>query len=856
MIFFASASANQNDLVEKEIIRSGGRDIRVTRSGIEFEGSLAVGYNFALHTHLATRLLMLLAREDGVESTDDLYERSLAMPWEDWVSPEKTFAVTETISDCRWIVNSHFAALRLKDAIVERCRENFDGERPNVDRETPDVCFHLHVRGDLVSWFVDFAGRAIFRRGYRAEYKDVAMGEYLAATVLMRSPWYKDYSEGRRTVLLDPFCGSGTILIEAALMATHTPPGLVNTGRFAFFNLPIHDEEVWQDVFDKAEAEITDTNMKFTGWDIDPEAVEMARRNAEKAGMSHLIEFDVKDFGSVTEEDALRLTDGIEPSAGADGGAAKPHGEGLEDGERGEKAPLGDGIATLSGEPGKTRAPGSDASAKPSGKDLEDGERGEKTPLGDGIATLSDEPGKTLAPGSDASAKTGTDSSSGVRAHIVTDPPYGVRLEFSRGDITDLYRTIGRTATKAFPGWTLSILSAEKELLGYVDMKPNRTNFLMNGGLECQLAHYYIFSRAERAAMEERAKKRREERLSAPLSNGTQMVLNRLRKNISSLGSEMERQGVSCYRLYDADMPEYSAAIDIYEGSWIVLSEYAAPSSIRPEDAARRFDELVLATEIATGIPLENIFIKKRERMRGKSQYEKHREPSESHFYVIRENGHKFRVNFQDYLDTGIFLDHRPIRRFIEENSRDKRFLNLFCYTSSATVHAAAGGALSTVSVDASATYLDWSMKNMAMNGFSGMNHFYYRSDSIEYLRENHDRFDLIFCDPPTFSNSKNRGTFDIQRDHGYLIRSCMRHLDRGGTLVFSTNYTRFRLFAELYEEFDVADITPETIGADFSRNPKIHQCYLIRHKQAVKAKRVYEKADGRKIVARRRTAY
>ena len=764
MIFFASASANQNDIVEKEVLRSGGRNIRVSRSGVEFEGDLAIGYNFAIHTHSATRLLSLIHRTDGVGSTDELYNKSLEIAWEEWITPEKTFAITETISDCHWITNSHFAALRFKDALVERIRTKFDGERPNVDRDNPDIVFHIHVSRDLVSWFVDFAGRNISKRGYRTEQTNAVMGEYLGATVLYRSPWYRELQEGKSPVLFDPFCGSGTICIEAALMATHTPPGLIHTERFAFFNLPIHDEEVWQDVFEKAENEITGTNCKFYAYDADPAAIEIAKRNAERAGFGNMIEFKVKDFKSLTEEETSAMLN-----------------------------------AASSDNP-------------PS-------------------ATLSN--GKTAQGGADESAP------AEPHGYIVTDPPYGVRLDLSDRDLRDIYTSIGSKASTVFAGWNISILCADKTLLSYIDMKPNKTNVIINGGLECQIAHYYIFSKAERDEMRNRAKQKREERLSQPLTPGAEMALNRLKKNLSTIGKEMDRQGVSCYRLYDADMPEYSAAIDFYEGRWIVLSEYAAPKSIPEEDAERRLNELILATERATGVDLENIYVKKRERQKGAAQYNKYREPSSSHFYVIKENGHIFSANFQDYLDTGIFLDHRPIRRYIEEHSRDKRFLNLFSYTSTATVYAAAGGALSTVSVDASSTYLDWAMKNMAMNGFTTMNHFYYRNDSIAYLRENRDMFDLIFCDPPTFSNNKSRGTFDIQRDHGYLIRSCMKHLDRNGVLIFSTNYTRFKLFGELYDEFEIEDITEATIGDDFKRNSKIHKCYLIRHKKVLAKKAV-----------------
>ena len=729
MTFFASASANQNDLVEKEVRDAGGQDIVTSSGGVEFSADLETAYRFCMWTRSATRLLVLVHRYEGLQSTDDLYDHSMSLPWENWVNPDKTFAITETVSDCRWIRNSHFASLRLKDAIVERIRAKFNGIRPDVDRDNPDIVFHLHVNRNIVKWYVDFAGRDLSHRGYRTAQTQAVMGEFMAASLLYRSDWYKrlrshfEDSSVEAPVLLDPFCGSGTICIEAALMATNTAPGLLKTESFAFLRLPIHNDELWQKTIDQALSMKRENKCKLIGWDIDKRAIEISKANAQAAGVADLIEFEVRDFTRTTDEDV--------PAE---------------------------------------------------------------------------------------------------RGCIVTDPPYGVRLDSGSAAIRRLYSAMGEIIYNKFCGWDICILCGNSELLSFIDMKPNRTNTLINGGIECQAAHYYVFSKEERQAMTERALARKAERLAAPLTPGAQMAANRLKKNLSSIGKQMAKEGVSCYRLYDADMPEYSAAIDIYEGKWISLQEYAAPSSIDPEDASRRLEELVLATEKVTGIDLDDIHVKRREIQRGANQYG--RRGSSSHFNIVNENGHKFIVNFTDYLDTGLFLDHRPVRKLIETMSKDKRFLNLFCYTASATVYAAAGGALSTVSVDTSANYLDWANKNMQINGFNTLNHFFYRDDCISFLRENSDVFDLIFCDPPTFSNSKSRaGSFDVQRDHGFLIRSCMRHLASDGVLIFSTNYTRFKMFGELYDEFIVEDITDSTIGADFARNSKIHRCYMIRHR-------------------------
>ena len=736
MIFFASASANQNDLVEKEVLKAGGTDIRTSSGGVEFSADLETAYRFAMWTRCATRLLVLVYRTESLQSTDDLYERSLSLPWENWMNPQMSFAITETVTDCRWIRNSHFAALRLKDAVVERMRQHFDGVRPDVDRENPDIVFHLHVNRNTASWYVDFAGRDLPHRYYRTAQTEAVMSEYLAACILLRTQWAKEAD----TLLLDPFCGSGTICIEAALIATNTAPGLINPGRFAFFRLPIHRDEVWQKILDEAEEAQHEAKCRIVGFDIDRKAVEISKKNARNAGFTDLIEFSVLDFTQITDEQ---------------------------------------------------------------------------------IALLG----------------TGT---------IVTDPPYGIRL--SEYAIGKLWSSFGEIIYNRFGGWNVSVISPNPALLGCIGMKPDRTNILMNGGLECQLAHYYVFSDEERRAMLEKARAKREERLSAPLSPGAQMAANRLTKNMASIGKEMAKEGVTCYRLYDADMPEYSAAIDIYEGRWISLQEYAAPASIDPADASRRLEELVTATERVTGVDLENIFVKRREIQKGAKQYGRNSKPSDSHFFVVKENGHRFIVNFRDYLDTGIFLDHRPVRKMIEQMSGGKRFLNLFCYTATATVHAASGGALSTVSVDASSTYLDWAARNMKLNGFDTMNHFYYREDCITWLRNNKDVFDLIFCDPPTWSNSKSRSNFDVQRDHGYLIRSCMKHLSSKGSLIFSTNFTRFKLYAELHEEFEVEDITAQTIGADFARNSRIHTCYLIRHR-TMAPKKVQSSHLVRKVV-------
>jgi 23S rRNA (guanine2445-N2)-methyltransferase / 23S rRNA (guanine2069-N7)-methyltransferase len=222
-----------------------------------------------------------------------------------------------------------------------------------------------------------------------------------------------------------------------------------------------------------------------------------------------------------------------------------------------------------------------------------------------------------------------------------------------------------------------------------------------------------------------------------------------------------------------------------------------------------------------------------RKPQKGDEQYEKRDAQAQRH--AVQEGGLKFWVNFRDYLDTGLFLDHRIVRGLLRGWAKGSDFLNLFCYTGSATVYAAAGGARSTTGVDLSNTYLDWAHENLVLNGFGGAEHELYRADCLQWLEEQEAagaRFDLIFVDPPTFSNSKRmEGVLDVQRDHVGMIRRSLKLLRQSGRLVFSTNYTRFKLDADALADLDIDDISAQTIPKDFERHTRIHRCYVIRYK-------------------------
>ena len=728
MIFFATSAANQGDLIAEEARKAGAERVRITPSGVDFEGSLETGYRFCFETRISSRLLMGLFVDDDIISDKELEEATAMLPWEEYIDPTKTLKVTCTTQNCRYITNSHYGALKVKDGIVERIREKFNGERPYIEIHEPDLTVHVHIEDTTVKWYVDFSGENLSMRGYRGEQTEALLKEHLAAALIGRSEWRKSVNDGNPLPFYDPFCGSGTIAVEAALMATDTAPGLLRKKPYPFESLPNFDKEAFDRVVEEAEERrrkaIDERDISIFASDISRTAVEISKAAALKAGVYDFISFSVQDFTKL------------------------------------EKPPVSKGC-------------------------------------------------------------------------IVTDPPYGERMTVR--DIDLLYENTGKVLQNVFKGWDATILTGNSELLSNIDMKPDRTNTLFNGGIMCQAAHYHIFTDEEREAMMQKALEKKKQRQAEPLTPGAEMAYNRLMKNLKEITPLMKEQGVECYRIYDADMPEYSASIDIYMGKWVVVSEYAAPDTIDPEDAKRRLGELVRATEKATGIDEDFIYVKERSRQKGKGQYT--RLAANNKMMVARENGVRFLVNFTDYLDTGIFLDHRPVRMMIQEMAKDKRFLNLFCYTGTATLNAIKGGALSTVSVDASSTYLAWMEENLKLNGYSTVfGNLLYKSDVIDWLWDTYDKFDLIFCDPPTFSNSKDRrGSFDVQRDHVKLIDAAAMHLSPGGTLIFSNNYRKFKLDPEVMEKYVVEDITEKTIGDDFKRDMKIHHCYLIRKKIKVK---------------------
>jgi len=556
-------------------------------------------------------------------------------------------------------------------------------------------------------------------------------------------------------------CGSGTLVIEAAMIAADIAPGLARD-YYGFLGWRGHDPQRWREVLEEArgrirfqprsergaldaaaaapviDGEVLPRPLVIRGQDRDATAVRIARGNADRAGVAHLVHFEVKTLA--------------------------------------DAAPAPDG---------------SDADHAPAPAD------------------------------SNAPAPVGL---------LCVNPPYGVRLEDHNAALAT-HRELGKVLRERFQGWVAGVLIGSPELGMELGIRAYRTHTLWNGALECRLLRLKVDAQSEREPG----------RFSKPdaslrESPGARMFANRLSKNLKRLQTWASRSDVSCFRMYDADMPEYAFAIDLYRTldpqlTWLHVQEYAAPAEIELEAVRRRRNEALSVLPEVTGVPEERIHVRTRRRNKRGEQYRKVDE--QANFHVVMEGGLKFRVNFDDYLDTGLFLDHRVTRARLRAAASGKRFLNLFAYTGTATVYAAAGGAASTTTVDMSRTYLDWAQRNLAINGITGRQHALVQADCREWLEESahgKERYDLIFLDPPTFSNSKRmEGVLDVERDHGALIDACAKLLAPGGLLVFSTNAQRFKLAESLATEYDIRDISAATLPRDFERNPRIHRCFEIR---------------------------
>ena len=403
---------------------------------------------------------------------------------------------------------------------------------------------------------------------------------------------------------------------------------------------------------------------------------------------------------------------------------------------------------------------------------------------------------------------------------VISNLPYGERIG-SMAELVNLHRSLGVGFKKHFNHWKLALLGMDESLFKLLKLVKQKRYKFKNGPLDVELNLYQLDDKQVSLTTDDK-----------PALNfeGSMAFANRLKKNKQGLKNWLKQNQVHAYRVYDADIPEYNVAVDIY-GDSAVIFEYAAPKEIDEKTSEKRLQDVISLTAQQLDIAPENIAVKVRKKQKGEEQYTPMAKQNRT--MVVEEFGAKFKVNLFDYLDTGLFLDHRLARRYIQENAKDKRFLNLFAYTGTASVHAALGGAKAITTVDLSKTYLKWGQDNFALNDISNTRYRFEQADCLKWLEHAQGQYDLIFLDPPTFSNSKRmKDAFDVQNDHIKLLTWVKKILSPSGTLIFSNNKRGFVMdeVGLMGLGLKAENISEKTLSPDFKRNKKIHNSWLIKH--------------------------
>ncbi len=724
-------------ILAREIEAVGGRDLRIGRRTIEFSAPGGAEretlYRVVLESRTAIRVLEPLGRF-RVDSPASLYAAMQEVDWTEQLKTSDTLRVDAAIHDT-FLTHSLYAAQIVKDAVVDQLRTP-SGKRPSVQLRGATLRLALHLVGDTATIFRDAAGRSLHQRGWRMGEVEAPLSEVLAAGILAIAGWWQVGGTGDEpsVALVDPLCGSGTLVIEGATIAAGIAPGLYRARRRAhgFFRFRDCDRPLADRLVAALEARVREPVGVFAASDLDANAVAAARACAEAAGVARAVAVSQRHFEEV-----------------------RPR----------EIAP---------GHPGL----------------------------------------------------------------VVTNPPYGERLPLPRA--AAFFRRLGDWLVRHAGGWRAAVLAADTPAAQQLGLRPAQRIPLMNGPIACRLLELEVRAR-EAAGPEDRAVvDQMADVVDAvrPVPAGGRPVADqigdfrrRLAKRFKHLSKWARRQGIEAFRIYDRDIPEIPLVIDWYAG-WLHAAEYDRPHERSDVEHDVWLDRMIEAAALELGVPVNRTFLKVRKRQRGGEQYEK--VDQRQAVLTVKEGGLEFEVNLSDYVDTGLFLDHRQTRALVRDEAAGKRFLNLFCYTGSFSVYAAAGGAVETTSVDLSNTYLEWTRTNLSRNGFKDAGrHRTIRDESRAFLehraRRGEPPFDLVVVDPPTFSRSARSETpWDVELDHAELLELVARNLVPEGVVYFSTNFRRFHLALErLAATYTIREITRRTIPEDF-RNERIHRAWRL----------------------------
>lgn len=780
--FYATCAQGFEPYLAGELRSLGVAQVRPLTGGVSFTGELKDAYRVCLWSRLASRVLMIIARLSA-QDADDLYASASAVEWEQHLSVDQTFAIhARGTSD--QLKNTQFTAVKVKDALVDRMRKLAQA-RPNVDTHNPDVRFTVALRGTKATLSLDLTGEPLHKRGYRTDKKqtEAPLKETLAACVLAAAQWYRTCKTDEGLVVVDPCCGSGTLVIEAALQALDRAPGLVRPS-WGFESYLHHDEQAWSELLDEADErceQAQNRSLICIAADKEAAALKLAQENIHRAGLDRYVTVLHTDVAELARRKTLFECDDLPQN---------------------------------------------------------------------------------------------------YRSILVTNPPYAYRMGFD-AQLPALYSSLASLANHPdLSQATLSFITPDETLDDFLQRSPDTVVSVKNGPLDSSIRVFLPHtvqngassevadktghdpdttdkasqykspdqSRSDNSSDQQVNQRAQQTERTPYLVPSSDQFAARFAKVLKLRKKWAKKNGISAFRVYDADLPDYAAAIDWYQGVgadenevYIHLAEYQAPKHIDQSLAQKRLYDMLTIIPAICEIPSDHVVCKVRKRAKGGSQYQRATtgsHQSDRSRFVTQEGGLAFEVDMGTYLDTGLFLDHRITRSLVKEHASGARFLNLFAYTGSATCYASAGGAVSTTTVDLSKTYLAWAEQNMRLNGFTGKQHRFIYDDALGFLlgekRRGH-RYDLVFCDPPTFSNSSKMqaSSFDVQRDHVELLKRIAAVLSPTGTIIFSCNLRSFVLDEEALEASGLVarNITSQTIPEDFSRNPRIHSCFILNHR-------------------------
>lgn len=694
---FISCPRNMEYLLEDELNTLGLDVSKVSPMGVYGDANLKTLYDICLWSRIANRAQLILFSGDVTDEAS-LNQLCRQFDWKTIFSVDKTIAI-DFHGESSFINNTMYGAQLVKDGVVDYFKQY--GDRPSVDKKNPDVRLHGYIKHNTLTVSLDLLGYSLHQRGYRLAAGGAPLKENIAAAILIRIGWTDLAAKGYHFV--DPLCGSGTFLIEAAMMAAKIAPGLLRKDQ-AFKHWEGHDAQLWESAIDAAQLKRQPIKNNIIGFDCSTKILKIAQENISAMGLSEWI--------TVRQQ---------------------------------------------------------------------------------AIQDFQPQPGPGL---------------------LVCNPPYGERLEDPL-TLLPLYQDIGTALFTHCQGWQAAVLTTNPMLAKAIGLRFEKKYNFYNGPLQAKL---YCIHVDEANQLKSHSKDN--------LNPRAQALHNRLSKNKKHLSKWLKRTQHTCYRLYDADLPDYAFAVDIY-GDWAHVQEYAPPKEIPENKANQRIVEMLQVLTELLRIPSNHIVLKQRKRQKGTEQYQAFDQSKK--FFTVTEGPAKFKVNLHDYLDTGLFLDHRPLRLQFSNTLQGKKFLNCFCYTATVSVQAALSGA-TTCNVDLSNTYIEWAKQNFKLNNIQLREHNFVQADCLQWLRNCRVQFDVIFLDPPSFSNSKRMDTtLDIQRDQEALVNLAMKLLVPNGVLYFSNNFKKFKLSPAISEKYDVLDITKQTLDEDFKHSKNIHHCYTIK---------------------------